>query len=94
MSSTDFSDAKKTIVESSFDDTKLNTAKSIASANCLSADQIVQICNLFSFEESKLDFAKFAYEYCTDSKNYFKVNNVFSFSSSKDELSEFVQKAN
>lgn len=94
MSSTDFSDAKKTIVESSFDDTKLNTAKSIASANCLSADQIVQICKLFSFEESKLDFAKFAYEYCTDSKNYFKVNNVFSFSSSKDELSEFVQKAN
>ena len=91
MNGADFSAAKKTISESSFDDTKLSTAKSIASSNCLTCDQILQICNLFSFEENKLTFAKFAYKYTTDPKNYFKVNNVFNFSSSKEELNEFIQ---
>ncbi len=90
MKAGDFTAAKKTISESSFDDTKLSTAKSIAAANCLSTDQIVQICNLFSFEESKLAFAKHAYKYSTDPKNYFKVNNVFSFSTSKEELNQFI----
>ncbi len=91
MNAGDFASAKKTINESSFDDTKLTTAKSIVSSNCLSTDQIVQVCNTFSFEDNKLAFAKFAYKYCTDPKNYFKVNNVFSFSSNKEELSEFTQ---
>lgn len=91
MSSADFNSAKNTIDESSFDDTKLSTAKSIASSNCLSTDQIVEICKLFNFEENKLAFAKFAYKYTTDPKSYFKVNNVFSFSASKEELNRFVQ---
>lgn len=91
MSSADFSAALRTIKESSFDETKLTTANSIASSNCLSTDQVVEICKLFSFEDNKLAFAKYAYRYTTDPKNYFKVNNVFSFSSSKEELSEFVR---
>jgi hypothetical protein len=92
MSSSDFMDAKKTISQSSFDETKLTAAKSIVSANCISTDQVVTICNLFSFEDNKLEFAKYAYRYTTDTKNYFKVINVFNFSASKEELSEFIQK--
>ena len=92
MNASDFAAAKKTINESSFDDTKLKTAQSIASSNCLSCDQVVQICSLFSFEENKFAFAKYAYKYSTDPRNYFKVNNVFSFSASKEELSEFIEK--
>lgn len=90
MNSSDFAAALKTISNSSFDETKLTTAKSIASKNCLSSEQVVKICNLFSFEDSKLAFAKHAYKYTTDKKNYFKVNDVFSFSSSKEELIKFV----
>jgi hypothetical protein len=90
MKPADFTAAKKTISGASFEDTKLSTAKSITSSNCLSADQVVAICNLFSFEDTKLVFAKYAYKYTTDPKNYFKVNNVFSFDASKEELSKFV----
>ncbi len=90
MNASDFNAAKKTIAQSSFDDTKLKTAQSIVGSNCLSTDQVVQICNLFSFEDNKLAFAKYAYAYTTDPKNYFKVNNVFTFSSNKEELSEFI----
>ncbi len=90
MKAGDFSAAKQTILESAFDDTRLSTAKSIASSNCLSTDQVVEICKIFSFEDSKLAFAKYAYKYTTDPKNYFKVNNVFAFSSSKDELNALI----
>ncbi|MEY4703059.1 MAG: hypothetical protein RIR96_956 [Bacteroidota bacterium] len=91
MSAANFNDAKNTIDEGAFDDTKLSTAKSIVTSNCLSTDQIMQICRLFSFEENKLAFAKFAYPYATDPRNYFKINNVFSFSTSKEELNSFIQ---
>jgi hypothetical protein len=57
----------------------------------LNADQVVSICNLFGFETSKLDFAKYAYIHTIDRNNYFKVNNVFGFSSSKEELSNYIR---
>jgi len=90
MNATDFAAAVKTISNSSFEESKLTTAKSISSKNCLSSEQVMKICNLFSFEDSKLAFAKYAYKRTTDQKNYFKVNDVFSFDSSKEELSKFV----
>ena len=90
MRSSDFGSAKRTIEQASFEDSKLSTAKNIASSNCLSSDQVVEICQLFSFEETKLTFAKFAYKHSTDPKNYFKVNNVFSFDASKEDLNKFM----
>lgn len=90
MQGRDFETAKTTIRGQSFEDTKLSTAKNIANSNCLSAQQVKEICQLFSFEESKLDFAKFAYTRCTERNNYFLVNDVFSFSSSSDELNAFI----
>jgi hypothetical protein len=91
MASGDFASALSTIKGQGFDESKLKTAKQIASSNCLNASQITQICQAFGFEETKLDFAKYAYDYCTEPKNYFKINNVFSFTSSSDELNEYVQ---
>ena len=90
MGGSDFNAALATIQETSFDDSRLSTAQSIADGNCLSADQIVRICKLFSFEANKLAFAKSAYERCTEPRNYFKVNNVFSFDASKRELNSFI----
>ena len=91
MSSSDFNSAVSTVKAQGFNDTKLKTAKQIASANCLSTAQITTLCQLFGFEETKLDFAKYALDYCTEKKNYFKLNSLFSFSSSVDELTEYVQ---
>lgn len=91
MSSGDFASALSTIKGQGFADTQLKTAKQIAGSNCLSTNQISEICKSFGFEETKLDFAKFAYDHCTEPKNYFKINNVFSFSSSSDELNEYIQ---
>lgn len=91
MAPGDFSSAMQTIKGSSFDDTKLSTAKTIVSANnCVSTDQVIAICKLFSFEDNKVEFAKYAYNFTTDRKNYFKVANIFSFDSNKTELNDFI----
>lgn len=90
MSSTDFASALTTIKGQSFDDSRLKTAQQIAGSNCLSATQVSEICNAFSFDDSKLSFAKYAYNRCTEPNNYFKVNSVFKFSSSSDELNEYI----
>lgn len=91
MSNSDFEQVKTTLSEISFDDTRLSTAKQIISSNCLNSNQVMSIMKLFSFEESKLDFAKSAYGYCMDQNNYFKVVNAFTFDSSKNELNNYIQ---
>ncbi|MBZ0207007.1 MAG: DUF4476 domain-containing protein [Flavobacteriales bacterium] len=91
MSATDFEDARKSIDSKGFDETKLTLAKQIAGSNCLSTSQVKSIMELFGFEDSKLDFAKFAYDHVMDRNNYYKVNDAFGFSSSVDELNSYIQ---
>jgi hypothetical protein len=91
MSNANFDEAKRTVANNGFDETRLSTAKQIIASNCLNTNQIVSLLKIFSFEESKLDFAKYAYDYCTDRNNYFKVSNAFSFESSKTELNNYTQ---
>ncbi|NHM06651.1 DUF4476 domain-containing protein [Flavobacterium sp. CYK-4] len=90
MSGANFSKALETLKNQGFDDSRLKTAKQISQSNCLSTQQITEICNTFGFEENKLAFAKFAYDGCTDPKNYYNINNIFAFSSSSDELNDYV----
>lgn len=91
MSGTELSDIRKSIESKSFEETKLTLAKQVARDRCFSADQVKSILSVFSFEESKLDFAKFAYDRTHDKGNYYKVNDAFTFESSMEELNEFIQ---
>jgi len=86
----DYESAKRSITAKDFEDTKLTLAKQINGGNCMSAEQIRGIMNLFTFEQSKLDFAKFAYAHCTDKGNYFKVNDAFQFDHSSKELNDYI----
>ena len=85
-----FQAAKQTIAGASFDDTKMSTARTIATSNYFTTDQVIELCNLFSFDDSKLNFAKFAYSRTVDNNMYFRVNDVFSFDASKKALNDFV----
>lgn len=87
-----FNDAKHTIENASFDNTKLSTAKTILDVNYVTTDQVVELCKLFSFENSMLDFAKYAYSRTVDNNNYFKVGNVFSFDASRKSLNDFISR--
>jgi hypothetical protein len=78
----------------SFSNTKATLAKQIiASKKCFTSNQIMEIINLFSLEQDKLNMAKYAYAFCIDKSNYYKLNGLFSYSASKEELSKFVSNA-
>ena len=91
MDAASFGKAKQTIESKGFDDTRLSTAKQVAKANCLSTDQIQEIMKIFGFEESRLEFAKYAYDFCFDKNNYYNVSQGFSFDSSTEELNEYIE---
>ena len=90
MDNQSFADAKKAIAGSSWDETRLSTAKTIFATNYLTTDQVMQICKIFSWEDSKLDFAKFAYKKTVDNNNYFKIGSIFSWDSNKTALNDFI----
>ncbi len=91
MAPGDFESAKKTISTKSFEDSKLTIAKQIIQSNCLLSSQVREIMLLFSFEDTRLTFAKFAYAYTLDLGNYYKVNDAFTFESSIDDLNKYIE---
>lgn len=91
MSQSDFSQALTSIKDKSFSDSKLTLAKQVTKGNCLTANQIKQIITQFDFEDTRLEYAKFAYSYCFNPENYWKVNDAFQFESTIDELNEYIE---
>lgn len=74
----------------SFEQTKLKTALTNLRNSCMSVAQIKQVIALFSFEQSKLEYAKAAYAKCVDKDHFLEVGDDFSFDSSRDDLANFV----
>jgi hypothetical protein len=81
---------KKSVGSKTFEDSKLTVSKQVINNNCLLADQVREIMMLFTFEDSKLDFAKYAYGRTYDLGNYYKVNDAFTFESSIDDLNSYI----
>lgn len=92
VSESDLNSFLNSMQAKSFEDSKLQVAKQLAKNNCLRADQIKSIMNGFGFEDTRLEFAKFAYPHCLDQNNYYKVNDAFEFELSIDELNEAIGK--
>lgn len=91
MSDADFNSAKQSIASKSFADSKLTLAKQITNTNCLTSDQAKQIIELFDFEDTRLEYAKYAYGHTYDISNYYKVNDAFEFESSIEELNKYIE---
>lgn len=91
MPAGEFAEAKDQVQKASFADDKIRIAKQITEANCLSVAQIKEIAKLFSFEDNKLDYLKFAYDFTFEKKKYYMVNDVLNFSSSKEDLDTYIK---
>ena len=90
MKPQDYDQAYQLIANETFDSSRLTVAQQVISSNPMSASQILGICKLFSFENNKLEFAKYAYPYCTDKNKYYLLNEAFSYESSKRDLSDYI----
>ena len=53
--------------------------------------QIKELMELMSFEETKLELAKFAWHHNLDKGNYYQLNDAFGFESSIEELNKYTQ---
>lgn len=92
ISQEDFDDRLKAIKNTSFDKDKLAKAKMVLRDEYYTTNQVIEVVKLFSFDNFKLDFAKWAYKNTMDKKNYYKVQDHLSFSSSKNDLGNFIMK--
>lgn len=88
----EFSQILISIKKESFNNTKLVLARQILrSKQCFTTQQVKEIAKLFSFDDTRLDIAKFAWDYTIDRDNYYQIADVFSFKSHKDELMKFLE---
>lgn len=91
MSATEFAEAKKSIESKSFEETRMTTAKQVGRDRCFTTEQVKGLMGTFNFEDTKLEFAKFAYDRTYDIGNYYRVNDAFTFESSVDDLNSYIQ---
>lgn len=91
MNPRDFEEAMTLLSKETFDDTRLATAKQIVANNPMTVNQIMEICQLLTYESNKLELAKFAYPYCIEKNKYYMLNEVFTYDSSKKELNEYLR---
>ncbi len=91
MGQADFESAKQSIAAKGFDESRLTIAKQIIGSNCMLCSQIKEVMKLMSFEESKLELAKFAWHHNLDKGNYYKLNDAFNFESSISDLNQYTQ---
>lgn len=86
----DYQSMISSIKSKSFEADMLTIAKQATKVNCPTTDQILGVMKMFSYEDSKLDYAKFSYQFCYNKKDYYKINDGFTFSGSIDQLNSFI----
>lgn len=87
----DFEDLKNSVSSKSFEQTKLEIIKQAVDWNYISSRQLKELLQLFSFEDSKVEAAKYAYDKVCDKKNFSTIYDVFSFESSITSVAEYVK---
>ncbi|MBL7730825.1 MAG: DUF4476 domain-containing protein [Chitinophagaceae bacterium] len=90
VNETDFARIKSAIAAEYYDDDKLTMAKVVLKENWFTADQIKQLTNVFFYDDKKLAFAKYAYDFCTDKGNYYTVAQALYYDNNKKELLNYI----
>lgn len=90
MNDAAFEQLKQSIRNRSFDSSKETIALQALNSNNLSARQVREILELFTFENTRLKVAKQAFLQSRDRQNFYVVNDAFTFSSSITDLNRFI----
>ena len=81
----------RVLEKQSFDDKKLEIAELCVTLGHFCVDDLARMAKVFSFDENRLHFLIYAYDYCEDPQNYYSLRDVFSFRSNFDTMMETVQ---
>ena len=91
MTNNDFAQAKESLRREWFENTRLETAKQIIDRSYFTSQQVKEMILLFTFENNRLDIAKYAYGKTVDKGNYFIVSDAFTFNNNKEALKEYIR---
>lgn len=91
MDNAAFQQFKQSCEKEPFDNTRMKIARQFMPMNYFTTAQVKELLGIFSFENNKLDMAKYAYDYTVDKANYYVVNDAFSFSNSKEALMDYIK---
>jgi hypothetical protein len=91
MADADFDKLKSNVESKSFEQTKLDMIKQAVDMNYLTSAQLKELLKLFSFEDSKVTAAEYAYIKICDKQNFSTVYDVFSFESSISNIIEYIK---
>jgi hypothetical protein len=91
MPSYDFEQANRMMARMRFADTQKQLFRQIVDHNCLLAEQIGILLNHFSFEDDKLEMAKYAWHSALDPERYYIITDQFRFENSKNNLLDYIQ---
>ena len=91
MTYQEFGNMKERIKQNTLENGKLETAKNMTRENVLTAIQVAEITRLFTFDNNRLEYAKFAFDYTYDRENYMIVSEALAFQKNREDLQRFVQ---
>jgi hypothetical protein len=92
VTSQQFSSMVQTLRREFSENSRLVLAKQLIDRNQFTSDQVKYMMQLFSFENARLELAKYAYRNTTDQRNYFVVYDALSYSNSKEQLAEYIKR--
>lgn len=87
-------DMKTQIKAESFKDDRLTKAQNLSKNRCFQAHQVVVIMSAMTFEDNKLEIAKFLYNKTENKNDYEMCVDALTYSSSKDELRNYIAAMN
>jgi len=93
MNAQDFALIKQTISKEWMESGRLISVRTVMDKNSFTSQQVKELMLLFSFENNKLEVAKYGYRKTVDKENYFLVNEALGFKSSRDELARFIRES-
>jgi Domain of unknown function (DUF4476) len=76
----------------SFDDDKIERLKEAFEYEYLNTNQVMDLMKLFSFDDKRMEAAKFCYKKTVDKEEFYRTYDLFSFPSYKTQMKDWVSK--
>ena len=76
-----------------FEDSRLHKCEEFFSKSCLTIQQITEICSVFEYDQSKLNFIRLAFQNSKEKSNFHKLQSVFQYRNTKSEFSKWLEGA-
>lgn len=88
----DFNERLNAVKREHFDRERMEKAKAVFDEEHFTTGQVCTAMKVFSFDDAKVEFAKFAWHRTVDRKNFYKTQDQLTFGSNKKELSDYTKK--